>query len=287
MSEPAGLSGGFSRFRIDLAYDGTDFSGWAKQPALRTVQGEILRALEQIFGPAEDDFSVRVAGRTDAGVHADHQVCHIDLTPEQIARLGRSDFSAKRLNGLLPDDVRILNVAIAPDGFDARFSATGRSYRFLLADSNCKPDPKRTRYCLEVIGELDHNLMSSAAKKLIGLKDFGAFCKPREGATTIRELRKLEVLRLQDGVIEVLLEADAFCHNMVRAIVGSLIAVGLGKLTSDELAEIQVAAKRVSKFKVVDAKGLSLSGISYPKDSELAAQAEKARNRRDSGEISV
>ena len=287
MSEPAGLSGGFSRFRIDLAYDGTDFSGWAKQPGLRTVQGEVLRALEQIFGASKEDFGIRVAGRTDAGVHADHQVCHIDLGPEQLSRLGRSDFSAKRLNGLLPEDVRILSVEIAPDGFDARFSATGRSYRFLLADSNCQPDPKRSRYSLEVNGELDLDQMNQAAKKLIGLKDFGAFCRPREGATTIRELRKLVVQRLQDQEIEVSLEADAFCHNMVRAIVGSLIAVGMGKLTPEELTEIQVAAKRVSKFKVVDAKGLSLSGISYPEDSELANQAEKARNKRDSGEISV
>ena len=287
MSEPAGLSGGFSRFRMDLAYDGTDFSGWAKQPGLRTVQGEILRALEQIFGTSKEDFGIRVAGRTDAGVHADHQVCHIDLGPEQLSRLGRSDFSAKRLNGLLPDDVRILSVATAPEGFDARFSATGRRYRFLLADSNCQPDPKRSRYSLEVKGELDLDRMNQAAKNLIGLKDFGAFCKPREGATTIRELRKLVVQRLQDQEIEVSLEADAFCHNMVRAIVGSLIAVGLGKLTPEELAGIQVTAKRVSKFKVVDAKGLSLSGISYPEDSELANQAEKARNKRDSGEISV
>ena len=287
MSEPAGLSGGFSRFRIDLAYDGTDFSGWAKQPGLRTVQGEILRALEQIFGTSKEDFGIRVAGRTDAGVHADHQVCHIDISSEQLSRLGRSDFSAKRLNGLLPDDVRILSVATAPAGFDARFSATGRSYRFLLADSSCQPDPKRSRYSLEVKGELDLERMNRAAKNLIGLKDFGAFCRPREGATTIRELRKLVVQRLQDQVIEVSLKADAFCHNMVRAIVGSLIAVGLGKLTPEELAEIQVTAKRVSKFKVVDAKGLSLSGISYPEDSELANQAEKARNKRDSGEISV
>lgn len=287
MSEPAGLSGGFSRFRIDLAYDGTDFSGWAKQPGLRTVQGEILRALEQIFGTSKEDFGIRVAGRTDAGVHADHQVCHIDLGPEQLSRLGRSDFSAKRLNGLLPEDVRILSVGTAPDGFDARFSATCRSYRFLLADSSCQLDPKRSRYSLEVKGELDLDRMNLAAKNLIGLKDFGAFCRPREGATTIRELRKLVVQRLQDQVIEVSLEADAFCHNMVRAIVGSLIAVGMGKLTPEELTEIQVAAKRVSKFKVVDAKGLSLSGISYPEDSELANQAEKARNKRDSGEISV
>ena len=287
MSEPAGLAGGFSRIRIDLAYDGTDFSGWAKQPGLRTVQGELLLALEQIFGPSDKDFGIRVAGRTDAGVHADHQVCHIDLDPQQLGRLGRSDLTPARLNGLLPEDVRVLGVSVAPEGFDARFSATGRGYRFLIADSNCKPDPKRSRFALEQPSELNLDLMQDAAKGLTGLKDFGAFCKPRPEATTIRELRKLELKRLSDGVIEVVLEADAFCHNMVRAIVGSLIAVGSGKLSASELWEIQVAAKRVSKFKVVDPKGLSLSEIRYPEDPKLAEQAKKARNRRGIEEISV
>jgi tRNA pseudouridine38-40 synthase len=287
MSEPAGASGGFSRFRIDLAYDGTDFAGWAKQPELRTVQGELIRALEQIFGPSDADFGMRVAGRTDAGVHADHQVCHIDLDENQLSRLGRSPLSPSRLNGLLPQDIRVLGVAQAPDGFDARFSATGRSYRFLIADAKCSPDPKRTRFVLEQSGELDVELMNSAGKLLVGLKDFGAFCKPREGATTIRTLRQLDVKRLDDQVVEVFLEADAFCHNMVRAIVGSLIAVGLGRLTITELEQIQIAAKRVSKFKVVDSKGLSLTGISYPSDDKFADQAEKARNKRNPGEISV
>jgi tRNA pseudouridine38-40 synthase len=287
MSEPAGVAGGFSRFRIDLAYDGTDFAGWAKQPGLRTVQGELLSALEQIFGTDDSDFGMRVAGRTDAGVHADHQVCHVDLSPAQLSRLGRSSFSAKRLNGLLAEDVRVLGIAVAPAGFDARFSATGRSYRYQIADDKVAPDPKLSRYVLMQQGELDLADMNKAAKLLIGLRDFGAFCRPREGATTIRELRNLELARDKDEVISVFLEADAFCHNMVRALVGGLIAVGLGKLTPDELLEIQLQAKRVSKFKVVDPRGLSLSGISYPSDDKLSLQAEKARNKRDAGEISV
>jgi len=129
--------------------------------------------------------------------------------------------------------------------------------------------------------------MARAGKSLIGLKDFGAFCKPREGATTIRSLRKLAVKRGSSGEIVISLEADAFCHNMVRAIVGSLIAVGEKRLTVAELTAIQVEAKRTSKFKVVEPKGLTLSAISYPKDADLANQAEKARNKRSAAEISV
>lgn len=287
MSVPAGLTGGLTRFRIDFAYDGTDFAGFAKQPDLRTVQGELLAALEQIFGAAQDDFGMRVAGRTDAGVHADHQVCHIDLDQAQLKRLGRAELSAKRLNGLLPEDVRVLDVGLAPAGFDARFSASGRSYRYLIADGLCAPNPKRARYCLEQIGALDVAAMNEAAKSLLGLRDFGAFCKPREGASTIRRLRKISVKRAKSGEIEVFLEADAFCHNMVRSIVGALIAVGQGRLSAAELAEIQLAAKRTSKFKVVDPRGLTLVGVSYPRPERLGQQAEKARNRRSSAEISV
>ncbi len=287
MSEPAGLAGGFSRFRIDFAYDGTDFNGWAKQPGLRTVQGDLLAVLEQIFGASENDFGMRVAGRTDAGVHADHQVCHIDLSDAQLKRLGRTPLTATRLNNLLPSDIAVHSVTEAADGFDARFSAIGRSYKYLITDGLCKPNPKRARYALSLKKELDIELMKKAALLLVGLKDFGAFCKPREGATTIRELRTLTVTRLPDSSIEVFLEADAFCHNMVRAIVGSLIAVGEKRQSLDELKRMQEAAKRGAKVKVVDPRGLTLDAISYPSDEKLAEQAQRARRRRTAEEISV
>jgi tRNA pseudouridine38-40 synthase len=287
MSEPAGLAGGFSRFRIDFAYDGTDFNGWAKQPGLRTVQGDLLAVLEQIFGASENDFGMRVAGRTDAGVHADHQVCHIDLSDAQLKRLGRTPLTATRLNNLLPSDIAVHSVTEAADGFDARFSAIGRSYKYLITDGLCKPNPKRARYALSLKKELDIELMKKAALLLVGLKDFGAFCKPREGATTIRELRTLTVTRLPDSSIEVFLEADAFCHNMVRAIVGSLIAVGEKRQSLDELKQMQEAAKRGAKVKVVDPRGLTLDAISYPSDEKLAEQAQRARRRRTAEEISV
>lgn len=286
MSKPAGQSGGLSRFRIDLGYDGTDFQGWAKQPGLRTVQGELLLALEKIFGQDTADYGMRVGGRTDAGVHALGQVCHIDLSPEQLKRMGRTPLSAARLQSLLPEDIVVYSISRAPEGFDARFSAIGRSYRYLIADSRSPRSPLSSRYELWVNTELDVTAMKLAAKELIGLRDFGAFCKPRAGATTIRELKELRITRFQDN-IEVYLVADAFCHNMVRSIVGALIRVGEGKLSVAELSKIQLAAQRTSKFKVVSPKGLALTSIDYPADELLASQAEKARNMRSQSEISV
>lgn len=286
MSKPAGLSGGFSRFRVDFAYDGTDFAGWAKQPKLRTVQGELLAAMSKIFGEDKQDFGMRVAGRTDAGVHALAQVCHFDLTPEQLKRAGRSRFTAKRLQSLLTQEIVIYDIQEVSHDFDARFSAIGRSYRYLIADGLSPKSPLTTRYELWVEAELDASLMQQAANSLVGLRDFGAFCKPREGATTIRELRKLKVTRSDDN-IEVYLEADAFCHNQVRSMVGALIAVGANKLSLPELETILKGKTRVSAFKVVAPHGLALTSIEYPSDDQLAAQAEKARRLRSEEEISV
>lgn len=280
MSEPADPVGGFSRFRIDFGYDGTDYSGWAKQPGLRTVQGELLRALEQIFGGSDIDFGMRVAGRTDAGVHATGQVCHIDLTEVQLQRLGRAPLTASRLNGLLPTDLRIQAIAPALPGFDARFSASFRRYHYLIGDDLTPQNPLQTRYRLQVEGALDVEAMQTVTPTLVGLKDFGAYCKPREEATTIRELRLLTVARQPDGVILVTIEADAFCHNMVRSIVGALIRVGQHRLDAPEIKEITVNAERTSKFKVVEPHGLVLVEVGYPSPDKLAAQAEQARNIR-------
>jgi tRNA pseudouridine38-40 synthase len=287
MSKPAGVPGGFSRFRIDLAYDGTDFSGWAKQPGHKTIQGDLEAALTKLFGESHDGFGMRVAGRTDAGVHASHQVCHIDVTSEQLKRLGRTPLSTKRLNSLLVPEIAILSVTLAPAGFDARFSATGRRYHYLIADQSARPDPKRNRFVLTLPRAVDEKVMAEAATKLVGLKDFGAFCKPRAKATTIRNLKKLEVVRLRDGLIQITLEADAFCHNMVRAIVGAIVSVAEQRLSVDELELVQKGAKRTSKFRVVAPCGLSLESVSYPPATKMGFQAQVARKRRDLGEISV
>lgn len=283
MTKPVGPKvDGFSRYRIDFGYDGTDYSGFAKQPGLRTVQGELLKAIELIFGKSKDDFGMRVAGRTDAGVHATHQVAHIDLTNSQLKRIGRSSDVAARLNGLLPRDLRVTSFAKAPDGFDARFSASFRRYRYLIMDKKVLLDPLRLRYALELKAELDTAKMAKAAKLFIGLHDFGAFCKPREGATTIRNLKLLKVSRntLLGNLIEIELMADAFCHNMVRSIVGALVAVGQGKAELTDIEQRLKSASRKDSFKVVGPEGLSLVEVGYPKDSQLAKQAEKARNLR-------
>lgn len=274
MTEPASIPGGLRRFRIDLAYDGTDFSGWAIQPGLRTVEGDLVNALGVIFGELEN--GLRIAGRTDAGVHALAQVLHVDLTPIQARRIKSG--LPKRLNAMLPRDVRIHKVELAPEGFHARFSATSREYKYRINQSDIE-NPLIGRYQLWHKYPLDAKKMHDAGKHLLGLHDFAAFCKPRAGSTTIREMKKLEVSKTDDEII-IDLEADAFCHNQVRSIVGALVAIGENELSVDQLLMILNQKKRVGKFKVVGPEGLTLMRVNYPKDHLLAEQAEKTRNMR-------
>ena len=283
-----------TRFRLSFSYDGTDFFGWAKQPGLRTVQGELLAALTVIFGEDESDFGIRVAGRTDAGVHALHQQAHIELTEEQLDRLGRNRgdidnprFLADRLNRILTDDLRVHSVAPAPEGFDARFSATFRRYRYRIADGLSGQNPLESRYTLHVFQNLDTLAMQAAALEVLGLHDFASFCRPRPGSTTIRELREVTVSRnaAAGNVIEIELLADAFCHNMVRSIVGALIAVGKGQATSADIRATLERASRTESYRVVAAKGLTLIEIGYPTDDKLAEQAEMAKNLRSHDEL--
>jgi len=289
MNQPVDSVDGLIRLRLDLAYDGTDFAGWAKQPELRTVQGELLAALEVIFGASPDDFGMRVAGRTDAGVHARHQVAHIDLTPAQIKRLGRhASHEAReaklmgRINSILDPDVRIHGVSLAPAGFDARFSAAHRRYRYRISDGLSVKDPVDFRYVLWTRKPLNIDAMQLAASKLRGLHDFASFCKPRPFSTTIRELREVTVTRNQhiNKLVEIELEADAFCHNMVRAIVGALIAVGEGRATPEEISVLLAKRNRVGSFKVVAPHGLTLIEIGYVADEEMAAQAARTKDMR-------
>lgn len=273
---------GLFRYRIDLAYDGTDFNGWAKQPGQPSVQAEVLRALATIFGESKTDFDMRVAGRTDAGVHAEHQVVHIDLSASQLRRIGRSRELADRLNTLLPKSIRIHSMQPAAAGFDARFSATSRRYRYRIADRPTAQNPLQARYVLWVRYPLDEAKMHQAAQQLIGLHNFVAYCKPRAGSTTIRQVREITVSRNKQhaDMLEIELEADAFCHNMVRAITGALIKVGVGDLEPERLGELLNATKRAGEFKVVQPHGLTLIEVNYPAESEFAAQADKTRKMR-------
>ncbi|MEK6342476.1 MAG: tRNA pseudouridine synthase A, partial [Curtobacterium sp.] len=232
------------RLRLDIAYDGAAFSGWARQPGLRTVQGALESALATVFTRWGEPPLLTVAGRTDAGVHATGQVAHLDLSAEQWAALrskrgstGRSplDGLVKRVNGIAaPEgDVVVTRASVAPDGFDARFSPLWRRYQYRVADVGAPRDPRRRGHTTWHPTRLDPAAMERGALVLLGLHDFATFCKPREGATTIRTLQEFRWDREPDGTLVASLQADAFCHSMVRAMVGATIAVGEGRFGPD------------------------------------------------------
>ena len=200
------------RVRVDLSYDGTDFSGWASQPGLRTVQGTLAAALATVLRVPE--VSVTCAGRTDAGVHARGQVCHLDLGVDLDGDL--DDRLLRRVNGVLPPDVRVRAISPAPEGFDARYAAVWRRYAYRVADGPELVDPLLRGHVLAWPRPLDVDAMNAAAGPLVGLRDFASFCKQREGATTIRTLLELSWSRDRSGILEWRVVADAVCHHMVR-----------------------------------------------------------------------
>jgi tRNA pseudouridine38-40 synthase len=266
------------RYRIDLAYDGTDFSGWARQPDRRTVQGVLEETLATVL---RVPVSLTVAGRTDAGVHADAQVAHTDLPADLELHPGL----VGRLARMLPPDVRVRSVRRAPDGFDARFSAMRRHYAYRVSVAPSGPEPLRARDTLRWGRPLDVAAMNEAGARLLGEHDFAAYCRPREGATTIRELQHLhwDPAPGETDVLVARLSADAFCHSMVRSVVGALLAVGEGRRPVDWPASLLDAGERSSAVAVVAAHGLRLVGVDYPDDADLAARATRTRRRRDEG----
>jgi tRNA pseudouridine38-40 synthase len=274
VSEPAApdRGGGLVRLRLDLGYDGTGFAGWAAQPGQRTVAGVLEEALMTALRAAEPPPLV-VAGRTDAGVHATGQVAHVDVPgPVDPAVL------ARQLAGLLPEDVGIRGVNLAPAGFDARFAALGRRYRYRVADR--APNPLRRRDTLSWPRPLDAEGMHVAAQHLVGEHDFAAYCRARAGATTIRVLRAFAVERDADEVVVIAAFGDAFCHHQVRSMVGALLAVGEGRRAVDWPAEVLAGGVRDSAVNVAPAHGLTLVGVDYPPDHELVVRASQTRRRR-------
>ena len=242
------------RYRLDLAYDGTDFFGWATQPGLRTVEETLATWVAQVLR-LDEPARLIVAGRTDAGVHATGQVCHFDL----------------------------------PDDFDARFSATFRRYTYRLWDDLGIHEPTLRRRVAQVRGVLDVEAMNTAAELLLGLHDFAAFCKPRKGATTIRTLRQLSGVRDPVGTVVFTVVADAFCHSMVRSLMGAIVGVGQGepprkgriRRDQDWVAALLAAAVRDSTVLMMPASGLTLSEVGYPTDDQLAVRAAESRRRRE------
>jgi tRNA pseudouridine38-40 synthase len=222
--------------------------------------------------------ALTVAGRTDAGVHATGQVAHLDvpfggLLPDQLAH---------RLARLLPVDVRVPAVRQVPRSFDARFSALRRHYRYRVCEAPWGVDPLRRHETLGYHRRLDDVAMNAASGSLLGEHDFAAFCRGREGATTIRELQRLSWTREPDGVLVAAVSADAFCHSMVRSVIGALLAVGRGQRPVDWPASLLTRTERATDVVVAPPHGLTLVGVDYPPLQELAARASVTRNVRRS-----
>jgi tRNA pseudouridine38-40 synthase len=272
------LTASFQRVRLDVAYDGTDFSGWAAQPGRRTVAGVLVEQLERIFG-AGGAQGLTVAGRTDAGVHATGQVAHIDVTAESWARLEGS--LIRRLSGLLPPDLRVIAASPMPPEFDARFSALSRRYQYRISTEPYGTNPLRARDTLSWPRDLDVAAMNVASAALVGTHDFAAFCRRKEHATTIRAIARLDCHRDHDGILIATVEADAFCWSMVRSLVGALLAVGDGRRAATWPHDLLSRRERASDVVVAPAHGLTLVAVAYPHTpSEYAQRALLTRNIR-------
>lgn len=302
------------RLRLDLAYDGGAFYGWAKQPTLRTVQGELEQALHTILRVPADDpdepLRLTVAGRTDTGVHALHQVCHLDVGESTLERcVGHMGVPApealfRRLSRMVPDDIAIHAVSVAPEGFDARFSALERTYVYRICDDARPVDPRMRGFVLALDDRLDLDAMNAAAAMTIGLHDFGSFATPNPGGTTIREVKRAHWSRIpvsplvpgasggagtaggytvpaaESGLVCFTIVADAFARNMVRSLVNACVKVGQGRKDLDWFAEKMATPLREGSTGPIAPQGLTLEHVAYPPDDHLAARAEAIRAKR-------
>jgi tRNA pseudouridine38-40 synthase len=273
-NEPA--NHGLVRIMFDVSYDGTDFAGWASQPDLRTVQGLLEDAFAMML---RVPIHLTCAGRTDAGVHARHQIVHFDLDAAIWHDLGTK--LLRRFARFMPNDVRLNSIGLAPAGFDARFSALRRRYRYRICDVLVGVDPLARIHVLNWQAPLDETLMNEASTLLLGKHDFAAFCKKREGATSIRDLEQFAWSRDDEGLLVADVVADAFCHAMVRSLVGPVIAVGEGRRpVAWPLAMLQSGARSAESI-VARPEGLTLERVDYPAENEMAARAIATRNMRE------
>jgi len=269
-----GLADSHVRLKLELGYDGSDFCGWARQPGLRSVQGVLEQAL--VTALRVPDLIAVCAGRTDAGVHARGQVAHVDVTAA--AWNAVSHALLRRLNGLLDADVRVHSLALAAPGFDARWSALRRHYRYSVSDGD--RDPLVRAWVVPNPERLDLDALNAASRELLGEHDFAAFCREREGASSVRTLMAFEWTREPGDIVVARLSADAFCHSMVRSLVGALLPVGSGRRDWTWPRSLLVAGVRASEVTVAPARGLVLEAVDYPADSLLAVQAQVTRRWR-------
>jgi tRNA pseudouridine38-40 synthase len=241
------------------------------------VAGVLAAELERVFGSID---GLTVAGRTDAGVHATGQVCHVDL-PAQ-AWESRGATLVRRLAGLLPVDVRLLAARPVPESFDARFSAFSRRYEYRVTDAPFGAWPAAAAYTLAWPRPLDEAALAAAAEGLLGEHDFAAFCRHKENASTVRAVQRLSWRREPDGVLVATVQADAFCQAMVRSLVGALLAVGDGRRPVGWPAALLSLRSRADAVVVAPPHGLTLVAVEYPDSAEdLARRAALTRNRRE------
>ncbi|MBM0256808.1 tRNA pseudouridine(38-40) synthase TruA [Micromonospora sp. 4G55] len=271
-----------TRLRLDVSYDGTDFSGWAAQPTRRTVAGVLTQTLDLVLG-AGTATGLTVAGRTDAGVHATGQVCHLDL-PTAVWR-EHDGRLLRRLARLLPTDVRVRAMSEVPADFDARFSATFRRYEYRVTDAPWGAEPLRRHDTLAWPKPLDLAALNAAAAGLVGEHDFAAYCRRKENATTLREVTRLDWRRDPDGILVATVQADAFCQAMVRSLVGAMLVAGDGRRPVEWPASLLSRRERSSEVTVAAAHGLTLVAVGYPDDpAEYAHRADLTRRLRVSTE---
>ncbi|MER5338692.1 tRNA pseudouridine(38-40) synthase TruA [Micromonospora sp. NPDC049460] len=267
-----------TRLRLDVAYDGTGFSGWAAQPTRRTVAGVLVETLDLVLG-AGTATGLTVAGRTDAGVHATGQVCHVDL-PTAVWREHEGRL-LRRLARLLPTDVRVRAMTEVPADFDARFSATFRRYEYRVTDAPWGAEPLRRHEVLAWPKPLDLDALNAAAAGLVGEHDFAAYCRRKENATTLREVTRLDWRRDPDGLLVATVQADAFCQAMVRSLVGAMLVAGDGRRPVGWPGSLLTRRERSSEVTVAPAHGLTLVAVGYPDDpAEYARRAEATRRLR-------
>ena len=246
------------RFFIRFAYDGTAFHGSQRQPNGVTVQETMEQALAMIF---REDMPLTFAGRTDAGVHAREMYAHFDLDDNLSSIVNNLKF---RLNGILPDSIAIYDIFRVTDDAHARFSAKRRTYEYHVIDHK---DPFLLPYATRLRTPIDFVAMNEAARHLIGRQDFASFCRTHTDVkTTICDLTQAEWKELGNGHAVFTISADRFLRNMVRAVVGTLFQVGIGKITKEQFAEVIAQHNRCSAGDSAPAQGLYLTHIEYPKE---------------------
>ncbi len=241
------------RYFITLSFDGTDFHGWQVQPGAVTVQGCLNEALQRLFGPAT---SCVGAGRTDAGVHASKMVAHFDVSqPIDAAQ------TVYRLNRMLPPTISVSDVSAVDDEMHARFSATSRTYHYYVTT---RKDPFRRRYAMRLPFTLDFERMNRAAELLLSVTDFTSFAKlGGDQKTNICHLRYARWREVEDGVWRFEISADRFLRNMVRAVIGTLMEVGRGRISPEGILDVIAAQNRCAAGESVPACGLFLVDVGY------------------------